>query len=219
MVTGGEMSATAQATSPSTITPTDRPTNTPIPQRTDTPTAEHEPSHTPQASVPPMAGSEDKTLGGGLPWGMIGGLVAVVAFVAIALGVGLHLGRRLPAETAPVSAPDAGRAKTDTDQEADQGQVLVLELGQVKAQLVQSMSDQQRAVAAEDLLVEPLSQRELEVLELIAQGLTNREVAQKLYITTSTVKVHTRNIYGKLDVGSRTQAIAKARTLGILPNT
>jgi ATP/maltotriose-dependent transcriptional regulator MalT len=125
----------------------------------------------------------------------------------------------MSADPVPVPAPDAGRAGPDTDKGADQGQVLVLDLGQVKAQLVQSMSDQQLAIAAEDLLVEPLSQREQEVLELIAQGLTNREVAQKLFITTSTVKVHTRNIYGKLDVGNRTQAIAKARTLGILSDT
>jgi LuxR family maltose regulon positive regulatory protein len=67
--------------------------------------------------------------------------------------------------------------------------------------------------------IEPLSERELEVLDLIAQGFSNREVARALSIALSTVKVHTHNIYGKLDVHSRTQAVAKARAMGILPST
>jgi LuxR family maltose regulon positive regulatory protein len=65
-------------------------------------------------------------------------------------------------------------------------------------------------------LVEPLSERELEVLQLIAEGLTNREIASRLYVSLNTVKAHTRNIYGKLDVHSRTQAIALAREVGLL---
>jgi LuxR family maltose regulon positive regulatory protein len=66
-------------------------------------------------------------------------------------------------------------------------------------------------------LVEPLSERELEILQLIAEGLTNQEIASRLFLALNTVKVHTRNIYGKLGVNSRTQAVAKARALGILP--
>jgi LuxR family maltose regulon positive regulatory protein len=65
-------------------------------------------------------------------------------------------------------------------------------------------------------LPEPLSERELEVLGLIAAGLSNREIAQELYITVGTVKRHTNHIYGKLGVHSRTQAAAKARELGLL---
>jgi LuxR family maltose regulon positive regulatory protein len=65
-------------------------------------------------------------------------------------------------------------------------------------------------------LVEPLSDRELEVLRLIAVGLSNREVAETLVITLSTAKNHVRSIYSKLDVHSRTQAIARAKELGLL---
>ena len=65
-------------------------------------------------------------------------------------------------------------------------------------------------------LIEPLSEREIEVLQLIAEGLTNQEIADRLCLSRNTVKVHTRNIYGKLDTHHRTQAIAKARALGIL---
>jgi LuxR family maltose regulon positive regulatory protein len=66
-------------------------------------------------------------------------------------------------------------------------------------------------------LVEPLSQRELEVLQLIAQGRTNKEVAQQLVVAPGTVKAHTSHIYRKLDVANRTEAVARARQLGILP--
>ena len=68
-------------------------------------------------------------------------------------------------------------------------------------------------------IVEPLSERELEVLQLIAEGYSNREIAQRLYISLNTVKVHTRNINGKLGVNSRMQATVKARDLGLLPPT
>jgi LuxR family maltose regulon positive regulatory protein len=65
-------------------------------------------------------------------------------------------------------------------------------------------------------LIEPLTGRELEVLELIVAGLSNREIAERLYIAVSTVKTHINNVYGKLDVSSRTQAIARANELNLL---
>lgn len=69
-----------------------------------------------------------------------------------------------------------------------------------------------------DNLLEPLTPRELEVLQLIAAGDSNQTIADKLVITARTVKKHTGNIYGKLNVSSRTQAVARARQLGLLPS-
>jgi len=66
-------------------------------------------------------------------------------------------------------------------------------------------------------LVEPLSQRELEVLHLMALGRTNPEIARQLIVAPGTVKAHTASIYRKLDVANRTEAVARARQLGILP--
>ena len=65
-------------------------------------------------------------------------------------------------------------------------------------------------------LVEPLSGRELEVLHLVAAGLSNTQIAARLIVTTGTVKTHINRIFGKLAVQSRTQAIACARGLGLL---
>jgi LuxR family maltose regulon positive regulatory protein len=65
-------------------------------------------------------------------------------------------------------------------------------------------------------LAEPLSSRELEVLPLIAKGLTNQEIAARLYLSLHTVKAHARTIYAKLGVSSRTQAVARGRALGYL---
>jgi DNA-binding CsgD family transcriptional regulator len=65
-------------------------------------------------------------------------------------------------------------------------------------------------------LADPLSQRELDVLVLITEGLTNQEIADRLYIGISTVKKHINHIYSKLDVTHRAQAVARARALDIL---
>jgi LuxR family maltose regulon positive regulatory protein len=71
--------------------------------------------------------------------------------------------------------------------------------------------------ASQARMVEPVSERELEVLCLIAEGLSNQEIAERLFISVHTVKWHTGNIYGKLGVKNRTQAVTKARSLGVLP--
>jgi LuxR family transcriptional regulator, maltose regulon positive regulatory protein len=66
-------------------------------------------------------------------------------------------------------------------------------------------------------LVEPLSARELEVLELLAAGAPNRAIAKQLVVTLDTVKRHVSNLFSKLEVANRTQAVARARELGLLP--
>ena len=80
-----------------------------------------------------------------------------------------------------------------------------------------------RKTATEDVqpansvtMIEPLTPRELQVLRLIAEGDSNQTIAEKLVITVSAVKKHTGNIFGKLEVNSRTQAISRARQVGLL---
>jgi LuxR family maltose regulon positive regulatory protein len=68
-------------------------------------------------------------------------------------------------------------------------------------------------------LIDPISEREIEVLQLLAKGLTNKVIAERLVLSIHTVKTHTRNIYSKLAVNNRTQAVVKAKSLGILPST
>ena len=65
-------------------------------------------------------------------------------------------------------------------------------------------------------MIEPLSEREIEIIQLIAEGLTNQEISNKLFLSVHTVKTHTRNIYSKLDVHHRTEAVVKAKSFGIL---
>lgn len=62
-----------------------------------------------------------------------------------------------------------------------------------------------------------LSKRELEILALIAQGLTNEEIARKIFVSVSTVKTHNQNLFFKLDVKRRTQAVEKAKRLQLIP--
>lgn len=82
-------------------------------------------------------------------------------------------------------------------------------------------AEEQKSQSKPDLppsqvLIEPLSQRELEILKLIAQGLSNREIGERLFLALDTIKGHNRKIFDKLQVQSRTEAIARARELGLL---
>jgi len=71
-------------------------------------------------------------------------------------------------------------------------------------------------IKTDNEFIEQLSEREIEVLRLIAAGLSNKKIMEGLFISLSTVKTHLRNIYSKLDVHSRTEAIIKAKNIGLL---
>ena len=106
---------------------------------------------------------------------------------------------------------EAARAETRSDQPlSDYIKALLDALPQGPKQILQS-ADQSEAE-----LIEPLSDRECEVLQLVAEGLANQEIADRLVVSLRTVKFHMSNIFAKLGVSNRTQAVARARELGIL---
>lgn len=76
--------------------------------------------------------------------------------------------------------------------------------------------EDRRPVARSSGLIEPLSDRELEIVRLLANGESNKEIAVRLYITEGTVKNHVTNVLGKLGVRDRTQAALRARELGLI---
>jgi RNA polymerase sigma factor (sigma-70 family) len=80
----------------------------------------------------------------------------------------------------------------------------------------QNVSDLRLNSARLSSLVEPLTEREREVLRLLLEGESNREIARRLVLSVNTVKRHVYNICGKLGVQSRTQAIVRARVLNLL---
>ena len=80
----------------------------------------------------------------------------------------------------------------------------------------QRKSEDKPDLSPAKLLIESLSQRELKILQLIAQGLSNREISERLFLALDTVKGHNRKMFDKLQVQSRTEAIARARELGLL---
>ena len=65
-------------------------------------------------------------------------------------------------------------------------------------------------------MIEPLSEHELEVLQLIAQRMSNQEIGERLFLALDTVKGHNRHIFDKLQVQRRTEAVARARELSLL---
>ncbi|HEX5878849.1 MAG TPA: response regulator transcription factor, partial [Actinomycetota bacterium] len=68
-------------------------------------------------------------------------------------------------------------------------------------------------------VVEPLTERELAVLRLLATRLSNREIGRQLYVSVNTVRTHIQAVYRKLGVGTRADAVAHARELGLLPGS
>ncbi len=132
------------------------------------------------------------------------GLAGPAGFIRIFVDEGLPLRRLLNAASARGIAPDYT------------GQLLAAFPDAPTAPPAPSKATTAAELALKSSVVEPLSERELEVLQLIAAGLTNREISARLFVSPNTVKVHTRNIFGKLDAHDRDQAVARARKLGIL---
>jgi ATP/maltotriose-dependent transcriptional regulator MalT len=93
---------------------------------------------------------------------------------------------------------------------------LLVELAEKELQVVPSALVDSQVPGPAQPLIEPLTERELEVLHLIAAGLTNQQIANRLVIALGTVKYYTAQIYGKLGVHNRTQAVARARELALL---
>ena len=89
-------------------------------------------------------------------------------------------------------------------------------LSMLIAETGESESSEQGVRLVGDVLIETPSQREIEVLRLIAEGLTNQQIAERLVISLGTVKAHSSNIYRKLGVRNRTQALARARELNLI---
>jgi LuxR family maltose regulon positive regulatory protein len=110
-------------------------------------------------------------------------------------------------ERSVASAPFAGDYVRDLlaafRQERTVRRSRMAETSSLKPMLAQAMAD-------------PLTERELEVLHLLAEGLSNKEIAGRLVVAPSTVKQHLKNIYSKLDVHSRTQAVARGQELALL---
>ena len=123
-------------------------------------------------------------------------------FIRIFVDAGIPMARLLSEAAARGIMPDYARRLLDAFEAEEQ-------MSQERSHLPSAPPGQ--------ALTEPLSQRELEVLQLIAQGLSNREIGERLFVALDTVKGHNRRIYAKLLVNRRTEAVAKARSLGILP--
>ncbi len=98
-------------------------------------------------------------------------------------------------------------------------QLLALDASPLIDALLQHLPLTAQATAPEEddaTLVDALSVRELGVLELIAQGCSNQQISERLFISLHTVKTHARHINSKLGVERRTQAVARAKSLGLL---
>ena len=109
---------------------------------------------------------------------------------------------------AELSAAGSGESRVDPGYLA----ALLHACGQADA-----VPPQRRAVAVRPGLAEPLTDRELEVLRLLAAGRSNQRIAHDLVVALDTVKTHVTHILGKLGAANRTEAAARARQLGLIP--
>ena len=119
-----------------------------------------------------------------------------------------------------VEAKAEGYVRTFLDEGAVMGRLLyqasVQGIEADEARRLLAPAPQADGQAAAPQLIESLSDRELDVLRLLAEGLSNPRIAERLFVSLNTVKTHTKNIYGKLGVGSRREAVSQARAIGLL---
>ena len=143
---------------------------------------------------------------------------AALAVLAPALAHGAAEGyvRAFTDEGAPMASLLAAAAARGIEPSYARTLLAILDRESAAAASHDKPQDDRPAVPAQPL-VEPLSPRELEVLQLVAQGLSNRDIAARLHLALSTVKGHNRIIFEKLAVQRRTEAVARARELGLLP--
>jgi len=164
--------------------------------------------------------------------GITGGLIEILALQALVLWAKNEKEQAVSTLTrALLLAEPEAFVRTIVDEGAAMGDLLsaVLEFrqsgrlegaGQLStrylAEILATLAQEARALGASERLAEPLSERELEVLALIAAGESNREIAVRLFISISTVKTHLNNLYRKLGAANRTQAVTRARDLNLL---
>ncbi len=164
--------------------------------------------------------------------GRTGDLIKVVALQALALWAGNKKERAVSTLTRALTlAEPEDYVRTFVDEGAAMGNLLSATLearqrgrldaasrvpARYLAKLLAAAAQDAAAPGGEEGLPDPLSERELEVLALIASGESNQEIAGKLFVSTSTVKTHINRLYRKLGARSRTQAVARAREINLL---
>ncbi len=140
-------------------------------------------------------------------------LLAAARRLPEAASPGINPRQGLPTYTGMLlAALDAEKQKGENRPGPAPNQILI----QPEDQAAKNILIDPEAQPAKTVLFEPLSQRELKILQLIAQGLSNRQIGERLFLALDTVKGHNRKIFEKLQVQSRTEAIARARELGLL---
>jgi LuxR family maltose regulon positive regulatory protein len=155
--------------------------------------------------------------------GRMGSMIRILALQALAFQIQDDSEQALSAlERALTLAEPEGYVRTFVDEGEPMARLLRRALSQgiapnYVARLLAAFDEEVELTSpAMESLIEPLSEREMEVLRLIVAGLSNPEIAEELFIAVSTVKSHVNHIYGKLGVKSRTQAVARARELSLL---
>ena len=113
-------------------------------------------------------------------------------------------------------AKSLSRLLEQADRESINAEYLRTILDAFPAAVRSASQTKPKPASVKEGLIDPLSERELEILHLIDEGLSNQEITERLFITLHTVKKHSSNIYAKLGVSSRTQAVARARQLSLL---